>query len=245
MSASPGLQWQPSGITPGPVPSSKKAMNYEIRYRPAFAALFLTLEPGERLYAEAGAMASMAGGLSMQTEFFGGLISGLLKAFLGGESLFVSQFVNKTNQPQEVVLSQATIGDMLPLELHGEALCLQPGAYVAHTPGVKTQLQWAGFASWFAGEGLFKLKLSGHGLIFFGAYGGLTPVQVDQELVVDNGHLVAYEPGITMAIGLAGGMVGSLTSGEGFVNRLKGRGKIYLQSRSVSGLVRFLRPKLP
>jgi uncharacterized protein (AIM24 family) len=61
--------------------------------------------------------------------------------------------------------------------------------------------------------------------------------------VVDSGHLVAYEPGIKMSVGLAGGLLGSVTSGEGLVNRLTGQGEIYLQSRSVGGLVGYLRPK--
>jgi uncharacterized protein (TIGR00266 family) len=219
-------------------------MKYEIRYKPAFATLFLTLKPGERIFAEAGAMASMAGQLSMKTGFFGGLIPGLLKAFLGGESLFLNEFGNPTQEPQELVLTQSTIGDITTITLNGDELCLQPGAYIAHTPGVKVNLQWAGLASWFAGEGLFKLKLSGRGMIFFGAYGGLSEVRVKDDFVVDSGHLVAYEPGISMSVGMSSGLVGSVTSGEGFITRLKGSGKIYLQSRSVDGLVRFLRPKL-
>ena len=100
------------------------------------------------------------------------------------------------------------------------------------------------FSSWFAGEGLFKLKLGGQGIVFFGAYGGLSEAYVKDEFIVDNGHLVAYEPGIKMNIGLSGGVLGSVTSGEGFINRLQGQGKIYLQSRSMDGLVRFLRSKL-
>lgn len=219
-------------------------MHYEIRYKPAFATLFLTLKPGERIFAEAGAMASMAGKLSMQTQFFGGLIPGLLKSFFGGESLFINQFSNPTSEEKELVLTQSSIGDITTINLSGNELCLQPGAYIAHTPGVTVSLQWAGFSSWFAGEGLFKLKLSGTGMVFFGAYGGLSEVMVTDEFIVDNGHLVAYEPGISMNIGLSGGLVGSVTSGEGFINKLQGHGKIYLQSRSVDGLVRFLRPKL-
>mgnify|MGYP001791586823 FL=1 len=219
-------------------------MKYDIRYKPSFATLFLTLQPGEQIFAEAGAMASMSGKLSMDTAFFGGLIPGLLKSFLGGESLFLNEFSNKTQNPQEIVLTQSSVGDITQIQLNGREICLQPGAYIAHTKGTKVQLQWAGFASWFAGEGLFKLKLSGNGMVFFGAYGGLSTVDVQDSFVVDNGHLVAYEPSIIMNVGLSGGMVGSLTSGEGFINRLEGRGKVYLQSRSVDGLVRFLRPKL-
>lgn len=219
-------------------------MKYDIRYKPAFATLFVTLQPGERIFAEAGAMASMAGSLSMSTSFFGGLIPGLLKAFFGGESLFLNQFSNRTDAVQELVLTQSTIGDITRIELNGNELCLQPGAYIAHSSGIKVQMQWAGFSSWFAGEGLFKLKLGGQGIVFFGAYGGLSEAYVKDEFIVDNGHLVAYEPGIKMNIGLSGGVLGSVTSGEGFINRLQGQGKIYLQSRSMDGLVRFLRSKL-
>ena len=219
-------------------------METEIRYKPAFATMFITLKPGEKIVAEAGAMASMSGQLSMRTEFFGGFLPGLMKAFFGGESLFVNVFVNNSQQPKELVLTQSSIGDIVRLELRGNAVCFQPGAFIAHTPGVKVEVQWAGFTSWIAGEGLFKLRLSGQGVVFFGAYGGLSKVHVNNELIVDNGHLVAYEPGITMHLKLAGGLFGSITSGEGLVNRLKGNGMVYLQSRSVDGLVRFLRPRL-
>jgi uncharacterized protein (TIGR00266 family) len=219
-------------------------VKYEIRYKPAFATVFLTLNPGDTVIAESGAMASRSATLSMKTGFSGGLIPGLLKKFLGGESLFVNTFTNQTQQPLELVLTQSTIGDVSCLELKGDSICFQPGAYIAHTPGINMGVQWAGFASFFAGEGLFKLKLSGQGLVFFGAYGGLTEKKMNGEFIVDSGHLVAYDPSIKMAIKMAGGLVGSVTSGEGLVNRLSGQGRIYLQSRSTGGLVKFLTPKV-
>ena len=219
-------------------------MKYDIRYKPAFAAIFVSLSPGESITAEAGAMTSMNGQISMRTEFSGGLLSALLKKFFGGESLFVNVFTNNTQLPLEVVLTQSTIGDIARIDLRGgREICFQPGAYIAHTPGIKMGVQWAGFSSFFAGEGLFKLKLSGQGRVFFGAYGGISQKQINGEFIVDSGHLVAYEPGIQMKLGLAGGLLGSMTSGEGLVNRLSGNGEIYLQSRSIGGLVGFLRPK--
>jgi uncharacterized protein (TIGR00266 family) len=219
-------------------------VKYDIRYKPAFSAIFVTLNPGESITAEAGAMTSMDAQISMKTEFSGGLISGLLKNFFGGESLFVNVFTNNTQRPLDLVLTQSTIGDIARIDLKEGEICFQPGAYIAHTPGVKMGLQWAGFNSWISGEGLFKLRLSGRGEVFFGAYGGLTPKTINGEFIVDSGHLVAYEPGIQMKVGLAGGLLGSMKSGEGLINRLSGRGLIYLQSRSVEGLVRYLRPKI-
>ena len=132
-------------------------MKYEIRYRPAFAAIFVTLDPREEITAEVGAMVSMDSDLSITTQFSGGLFPALLRKFLGGESFFVNVFKNKTSRPLNLVLTQSIIGDIGAIRLNGQTICFQPGAYIAHTPGAKMGVKWAGFASWFAGEGLFKL----------------------------------------------------------------------------------------
>jgi uncharacterized protein (TIGR00266 family) len=219
-------------------------VQFDIRYKPAFATIFVTLEPGETITAEAGSMVSMDADLSVKTTFSGGFFSAWLKKMFGGESLFVNTFTNNTSFSRQLILSQSTPGDIVAVELSGQQqLCFQPGAYIANTPNIKLGVGWAGFSSWFAGEGLFKLKVKGKGTVFFGAYGGISQQYITQDFIVDNDHLVAYEEGIKMGIGLAGGLLGSITSGEGFINRLKGKGVIYLQSRSKSGLVKFLSPR--
>jgi uncharacterized protein (TIGR00266 family) len=219
-------------------------MKCDIKYKPAFSAIFVTLEPGEKIIAEAGAMASMDSQVTIKTELAGGLLTAFAKKFFGGESLFVNVFSNETKQYVNLVLTQSVVGDIQEIELQGKEMYFQPGAYIASTPGVKMGVRWAGFSSWLAGEGLFKLRLSGRGRVFFGAYGGITKKAINGEFIVDSGHLVAYEPGIQMGIKLSNGLVGSFTSGEGLVNRLSGKGNIYLQSRSIGGLVGFLRSKV-
>ncbi len=87
-----------------------------------------------------------------------------------------------------------------------------------------------------AREGLFRLKVSGEGRVWFGAYGGIFIREISDEYVVDSGHLVAYEPSIGIRIGMAGSVLTSLLSGEGLVTRVTGPGRIYMQSRSFSGL---------
>jgi len=87
-----------------------------------------------------------------------------------------------------------------------------------------------------AREGLFRLKVSGTGRVWFGAYGGIFQKEIDGEFIVDSGHLVAYEPTIGIRIGLAGGIFSSFFSGEGLVTRINGPGRIYMQSRSFDGL---------
>lgn len=219
-------------------------MKYDIRYRPAFAAIFVTLEPKEKITAEAGAMVSMDADITMTTEFSGGFFSALMRKFFGGESLFVNVFHNKTNRPLNLVLTQSVIGDIEAVKLDGKSICLEAGAYIAHAGGAKMSVKWAGFVSWFAGEGLFKLQFSGKGRVLFGGYGGITHKQINGEFIVDSSHLLGYDSNIKMSIGLSGNLLSSITSGEGFVTKLKGKGNILIQSRSVSGLVGFLRPKV-
>ena len=84
---------------------------------------------------------------------------GLMKRFFGGESLMINEFVNKSQAPQNMVFTQSTPGSIKPLELTGGSMTLQPGAFIGSSPGIKLGVQWAGFVSWFAGMGLFKLAL--------------------------------------------------------------------------------------
>jgi uncharacterized protein (TIGR00266 family) len=219
-------------------------MNTTIEGRPSFAHMHVDLDPGESIIAEADAMASMSADLDMTAKFNGGFFSGLCKKFLGGESLFVNEFKNNTDGPRRVTLVQPTPGDMGVVELNGTSLCLQTGAYIASTPGVKLGLKWAGFASFIGKEGLFKLIVSGTGTVWYGAYGALLERAVDGEFIVDTSHLVTYEPQLKLKVQLAGGIFSSFFGGEGLVTRINGKGNIVIQTRSLDGLKSWLNPRL-
>lgn len=212
--------------------------------QPAFAHLHVDLEPGESIVAEPDAMASMSADLDLAVRFNGGFFSGLCKKYLGDESLFINEFVNRTSGPRRVTLVQATPGDIGRVDLNGNSLCLQPGAYLASTSGVHLGLKWAGFASLIGGEGLFKLVVSGTGTVWYGAYGSLTERKVDGEFIVDTSHLVAYDPQLKLKVQLAGGLFGSFFGGEGLVTRVVGRGNIVIQTRSLDGLKNWLNPRI-
>ena len=211
-------------------------MQSTIEGGPSFAHIHVDLEPGESVRAESDAMSSMSADLDMNARFNGGFFSGLLKKFLGGESLFVNDFTNNTNGPRRVTLVQGTPGEIREIQLNGGEFCLQPGAYVASTTDLKLGLKWAGFASFIGREGLFKLAVQGTGTLWYGAYGGLIEMEIDGEHIVDTSHLVAYEPQMQLKVQLAGGIFSSFFVGEGLVTRVVGRGKIIIQTRSLSGL---------
>jgi len=220
-------------------------MNIEINGAPGFGFLHVDLEPGEKLMAESDAMASMNAELDMKAKLNGGLFKGLLKKFLGGESLFINEFANNTQSRLRVTITQPFPGDIRLIELkNGDKLYLQPGAYICSEPGVQLGLKWAGIHSWLGGEGLFRLEISGSGKIAIGAYGGLIDKEVDGELIVDTDHLVAYPPGFSIKTQLSGNLISSFTSGEGIVMRLKGKGKIIIQTRSIGGLTKWINRNL-
>jgi uncharacterized protein (TIGR00266 family) len=211
-------------------------MNVKIEAKPAFAYLDVELAPGETIIAESDAMATMSSDLDMNAKFNGGFFQGLTKKFLGGESLFVNHFVNTTNKPLKLTLTQATPGDIECKVLNNESYCLEGGAYIASELGVKLGLRWAGIGSFIAREGLFKLVVKGTGKVYFGAYGGIIEKEIKGEYIVDSGHLVGYESSMKLKPKLSNGIIGSITSGEGFVLKVTGNGKIFLQTRNLSGL---------
>ncbi len=219
-------------------------MNVEMKGAPSFAHLHVQLEPGESIIAEADAMSSMSANLDMNTKFNGGFFSGLCKRYLGGESLFINEFVNNTGETCKLTLAQASPGNLREVDLNGETLCLQPGAYICSTPGIKLGLKWAGFASFIGREGLFKLTVSGVGKVWYGAYGELLEKDVEGEYIVDTAHLVSYEPHLKLKVQLAGGIFSSFFGGEGLVTRIQGTGKIVIQTRSLSGLANWLNPRI-
>src|SRR6478735_1136690 len=88
-------------------------MEHEIKYGPAYAVATLSLDSGESVRAEAGAMVSMSPGLEVQTSASnaGGLLKGLRRAALGGESFFMNTFV--ASAPAQLSLAPPLPGDIV------------------------------------------------------------------------------------------------------------------------------------
>lgn len=215
-------------------------MHLLLKGKPVFAYAEITLEPGESFVAESDAMSSMSSELDMTAKFNGGFFNALLKKYFGGESLFVNHFTNNTLKPLSLHITQPTPGDIMVKELNNEVYCLESGAYIASDPAIKLGVRWAGIGSFIGGEGLFKLVVSGKGKVIFGGYGGLLEKEINGEYIVDTGHLVAYGPDMKLKAQLAGGIFSSIFGGEGFVTRVEGKGKIIIQTRSISGLASWL-----
>jgi uncharacterized protein (TIGR00266 family) len=219
-------------------------MDVKIRGGSAFSFLRVRLSPGEVLTTESGAMASQDAAIELRSKLNGGgILRALLIKFLGKESIFINDFQNISNSEKHIVVSQSMPGEICEAVLNNETLYVQPGAYVASTPGINFSVRWAGFSSFLGGEGLFRLQISGKGRVWYGAYGAVVEKEIVGQYIVDSGHLLSYPPSIKLNIQLSGGLFSSFFSGEGLVIRLEGQGKIKLQTRSIGGLAGWLNPR--
>lgn len=206
----------------------------------AFQILECELNPGEIITVESGAMASQDVGLVPTTVMNGSFFQAVALKFFGGESFFINHFKNTSNKTQKIHISQTTPGDIQSRQLNGEEIFLEAGSFVARTGDIKIKTKWAGFKNFIAGEGLFKLSFQGRGTVWYGCYGAVIEKEINGTYIVDSGHLLMWPPTIKLKLKLAGGLIDSFLSKEGFVLQLEGKGKIQLQTRSVKGLAQWL-----
>jgi uncharacterized protein (TIGR00266 family) len=223
-------------------------MQYEIRYQPSYALAVVTLNAGERFRAEAGAMVSMTESIQIETRTGGGLSSVLKRSILGGESLFVNDMVATADNSQ-VTFAPALPGDIAAVEvLPGRDLLVQSGSYMASTPEIVVDTKFGAGRSFFSGEGLFLLKLTGPGLAFLSSYGAIAQIDLaaGQSYIVDTGHMVAFDAGMGYEIRKAGNSwKTTLLGGEGLVCRITGPGRFYFQTRSPGAFLDWIIPRIP
>ena len=222
-------------------------MRHEVKYQPSYALALIDLEPGESIQAEAGAMVSKSSAIEMETSTRGGMLSGLRRSVLGGESFFINTF-RAEHEAGQVTVAPALPGDIMALDLTGETtLLVQSGSFLAATDGVDVDTKWGGAKSFFSSEGLFLLRCTGQGTIWVSSYGAIHPIDlgVGEPYVVDTGHMVAFDDSVQYDVGRSGGWKSTLFSGEGLVVNLTGPGRFYMQTRSEDSFLSWLIPKLP
>mgnify|MGYP003585871841 FL=1 len=220
-------------------------MQIEIKHSPSFAAATVTLAPNEQVKAEAGVMIYKTPSVEIETSTQGGFMKGL-KRSLGGESFFMNTF---TAGPQggEVSFAPDLAGDVVTWTLAGQTVFLQSGAYLASNVGVEIDSKWGGAKTFFSGEGLIILRVSGHGEVLVSSYGAIDSreLQAGETLTVDTGHVVAWSESVTYQVRKVGGWKSTMLSGEGLVVDLTGPGVIYTQTRSPRAFLDWIIPQLP
>ncbi len=217
-------------------------MKFDISGNPAYGDLTVALAAGESIWCEGGAMSRMSSHLELKTRLVGGLVKSAVRRLVGGESLLISEYT--APRMAFVALAPRWPGSVVHRPMTGDRFYLTAGSFLACSPGMRLETRFGGLRAFFSGKGAFLVEVSGHGDLFFNSFGGIVEREVQGELVVDTGHVVAWEPSLSYTIGGMGGLKQTLLSGEGLVMRFHGQGRIYLQTRHLPALAGWLGPYL-
>jgi uncharacterized protein (TIGR00266 family) len=176
----------------------------------------------------------------------GGLM-GAIKRAAGGESAFVSTFTARGGAG-EVTLAPGTPGDIAAIEMNNQMFFVQSSSYLAGDASLIVDTKWGGAKTFFGGEGLFVLQVSGAGLLLLSSFGAIhrKTLQVGERYVVDTGHLVAWEGTTQYTLRkAAAGFFRSMMSGEGVVAEFTGPGELLIQTRNLQAFAGLLKPFFP
>jgi uncharacterized protein (TIGR00266 family) len=223
-----------------------RGYSYEVLHQPAFSLAIVMLQPEQSIMAEAGAMVSMSANVELQSEMKGGLF-GAIKRAAGGESAFVSTFTARGG-PGEVTFAPGAPGDIAAIELSNQMFYVQSSSYLAGDASLTVDTKWGGAKSFFGGEGLFVLQVTGTGLLLVSSFGAIhrKRLQPNERYVVDTGHLVAWEGTTQYTLRkAAAGFFRSMMSGEGIVAEFSGPGEILIQTRNLEAFAGLLKPFFP
>ena len=175
----------------------------------------------------------------------GGFVQSLKRSVFGGESFFLNRFVAR--EPGSVTFAPRLPGDVIERDLGTEPLFVQSSSFLAGTPEVEIDTKFGGFKTFFAGEGLFLLRLTGPGRAFLSSFGAIDEIRLGagEEYVVDTGHVVAFESSIPYSVRRVGGLTSTVLSGEGLVVEFEGPGTVWTQSRSPDAFLSWIAANAP
>jgi len=217
-------------------------MKYKIQCNPSYSVVEVTLDEDETIVAESGAMTWMSDNIKTETTMRGGLLASLKRKLLTGESFFQNKYTS-TDGNAVIGFAPGAPGDIMPYELDDSELFLEKNAYLCSEEGVECDSKFQGLKGLF-NEGMFALRCTGTGLMFFNAYGDIQEIDVDGEYMVDNGYAVAWEPSLEWKLTKAR-KISSFLFSDQILLRFMGEGKLWVQSRSPRAFARWAHPFRP
>ena len=221
-------------------------MEYEIKGGP-FPVVICTLQKGETMKNETGAMSFMTSNMQMETSTGGGLLKGIGRA-LSGDTLFLNYFTAQSDN-EKIGFSSCVPGKILPIKLNGTEIIGQKNAFLAAEDSVDVDIYFKKKlgAGLFGGEGFILQKFSGNGMVFLEIDGEVIEkdLQPGEKILLDPGHLAAMEPTVDFDVEMVKGAK-NILFGEGlFFTTLTGPGKVWVQTMPLSKLAAALIPFLP
>ena len=224
-------------------------MKYQIQGSP-FPVAVVTLESGESVICQKGAMTWMSPNVEMQTKSGG--LGKMFSRALTGESMFQNIYTAQGG-PGKIAFGATGPGEIMAVELTpGKSIVAQKSAFLASESSVSYEmfLQKKMGSGFFGGEGFIMQKFSGQGMLLLEIDGSVVSYDLaaGQSMLIDTGYLAAMESTCSIDVESVKGVGNALLGGEGFFNtRVTGPGRIWLQTMPMpqlaSSIARFIPSK--
>jgi len=223
-------------------------MKYEIK-GDNLPIVVIELNRGESVFTESGGMGWMTEGIDMSTNMEGGLFGGIARK-LSGESLFMTTYTSNVNGSM-ISFPSSMPGKIIPMELgRGQSVICQKKTFLCAERSVNLEMHFRKRlgAGLFGGEGFILQKISGPGIAFMEIDGEVIEYDLKpgEVLKVDTGHVAMFEPTVDFDIEMVKGFKNIFFGGEGlFLAKLRGPGRVWLQSMPIMNLAREIIPFIP
>lgn len=220
-------------------------MKYEI-FGGSFPAATVTLNQGEEVITQSGAMAWGDASIEMSTNTSGGFLKSLGRSFSGASLMFVTHKATKDNS--KVTFASAFPGTIKEFKIDAEHEYLaQKSAFLVADPSVAVDATvnknfWAGL---LGGEGFILQKFTGEGTLLAEIDGSIQEVELKEgeSLKIDTGHVAIFESSVQYNVETVKGLKNIFFGGEGlFLTTLTGPGKVWLQTLTVKDMANRLKP---
>lgn len=213
-------------------------MRYEIKGDP-FPIVICTLEDGETVACQKGAMAWMSPNMQMSTNAGGG-VGKMFSRMVSGESIFQNKYTPKGQG--EIAFAPSVPGQIIAIEISPQRnIVAQKSAFLASSETVNYELffQKKFGAGLFGGEGFIMQKFSGYGMLFLEIGGSVVEYELSagESILVDTGYLAAMDSTCSVDIESVKGIGNALFGGEGLFNtKVTGPGHVWLQTMPIMTL---------
>ena len=213
-------------------------MKFSMDSHMQFPLVELSLNQGETVYIQRGSMVYHTPNVSLNTQLnasgsgFGRFVKAVGRSMVSGESTFITQAVAESDNGN-LALAPDTPGQVIALELGEKQYRLNDGAFLAldGTAFYTMERQSIGKALFGGQGGLFVMTTQGQGTLLANAFGSIKKIELqNQEVTIDNAHVVAWSQSLDYHIHLENGFWQSIGTGEGVVNTFRGTGEVYVQS---------------
>ena len=207
-------------------------MRYEIKGEP-MPVVICTLNSGEAMMSESGAMSWMTP--NMQMETVGGGAGKMFGRMFSGESLFQNRYTAKNGEGM-IAFASSFPGSIRALDISRDReIVVQKRGFLAAETGVELSVffQKKASAGFFGGEGFIMQKLSGQGAAFIEIDGSAIEYQLNpgEQLIVDTGYVAMMDASCKMEVQTVKGVKNVLFGGEGLFNTvITGPGRVILQT---------------